>query len=197
MPLPVIADVYRCAVEQHIGDQLVVNVIHVQTTADVSSLQVAEDVAGAWGITNGFSLSQSEQLVYDNVHVTKLDGVSLSADHDFADADHQTGAQVAAPVPSNVALVLSLQTGARGRSHRGRIYLAGEVETEVESPAARWDPGLAASVDTQWGNFVTALAAGLGLEFPVVASYKLAEAFPITRVVARTAFGTQRLRARV
>jgi hypothetical protein len=197
MQLPIIVGVYRCAIEQAIGASSIANVVHVQAPGTPTAAAVAQEVAFAWGKTGGLSVLQSSQLQYLNVHCTPLDGSSPSADHDFSLANHVGGTQAAASVPVNVCLILSLLTNTRGRSKRGRMYLPGVVQTQVDAPASRWSSGTLTAAVTEWNVWQAQLLAGASLLKQVVASYKLATAFPITTVVARQDFGTQRDRAKV
>jgi hypothetical protein len=197
MALPVIADVYRCAIESHLGDQHMANVIHVEEQTTTSATNIAQLVSEAWGADGGFTQFQTSDYELDNVHVTKLDGSSLSIDHDFSTADHTSGTQSGASVPSNVALVVALGTGARGRSHRGRIYVPAVHVSFVSSPAAHWSSTFIANIVDRMDAIRGVLQGSTANADIVVASYKLAEAFPITSVVARRDFGTQRGRARV
>jgi len=179
-----------------LGDQPIANVIHVLASGTPSAASVGAAVALAWGKTSGFSALQSTQLLYKTWHCTPLDGSSLSADGDFSLANKQAGANVSASVPTNCAAVLSLQTGLRGKSNRGRMYLAGIASSQVDTPAAHWAPGTLTALVTEYGVFSTQLAAGTPSLVHVVASYKVGSALAVTNVVARRDFGTQRGRSR-
>jgi hypothetical protein len=195
--LPIISGTFRCAISQSIGSSRIANVVHVQAPGTPTAAAVAAEVAFAWGKTGGFSVLQSTQLAYLNVHCTPLDGSSPSVDHDFSLANHVGGTQAASSVPVNVALVVSLLTNTRGRSKRGRMYIPGIVQTQVDIPAAKWSSGTLTAAVTEWNVWQAQLLAGASLLKQVVASYKLATAFPITSVVAKADFGTQRDRAKV
>jgi hypothetical protein len=195
MALPIIDDVYRCAVNQHVGDLPIANVIHVKADTGTSAHDVADAVQSAWGTSGGFSDAQVNDLVYDNVVVTPLDGSSLSQSMTFGTADHHQGALSGRGVPPNVAFVISLHTAVRGRSHRGRIYLAGLIETLAADPSTAWSSTAISSMATIWSTFTSQLSAGPGSPFMVVASYKLEEALSVDEVRFNAPFGTQRKRA--
>jgi hypothetical protein len=197
MPLPIIAGIYRVAINQTIGDQPIANVLHVRAGGSPTAAQVGAAVALAWGKTGAFSAIQSTQLLYNTWHCTPLDGSSVGADGNFSLANKQAGANVSAPVPVNSCLVLTLETGFRGRSYRGRMYLAGVASSQVDSPAAHWAPGTLTAAVTEYGVFSAQLAAGSPSLTQVVASYMHATALDVTSVVARRDFGTQRKRTRV
>jgi hypothetical protein len=197
MPLPVIAGIYRVSVNQLIGDEPIANVLHFSATGSPTAAAVGAAFALGWGKTGGISALQSTQLLYKTWHVTPLDGSSIGADGDFSLANKQAGANVSAPVPVNSCLVLTLNTGLRGRSQRGRIYFAGIASSQVDSPAAHWAPGTLTAAVTEWGVMVSHWASGTPALAPVVASYRLATANLVSGVVARRDFGTQRKRTRV
>jgi len=196
MPLPVISGIYRCTVNQLLGDEPIANVLHFSATGSPTAAAVGAAFALGWGKTGGISVLQSNQLLYKTWHCTPLDGSSIGADGDFSLANKQAGASATASVPVNVALVLSLQTGLRGRSNRGRIYFAGVNTAQVDVPAAHWAPGTLTAAVTEWGVMVSQWASGTPALAPVVASYKLATANLVSGVAARRDFGTQRKRTR-
>jgi len=197
MALPVISNVFRCAWEQLLGDQPMVNVFHIQAQSVVSTTTLADGVVKSIGHADTFPSLQSIDVGYSNLHVTKLDGLSLSVDFGFGGAAHSAGTVNDNAVPSPVCLVLSHGTGARGRSHRGRTYLGGVAQTNLEAPAAHWASSLLTEAETVWSNFQSVLSSQTGTLSCVLASYKLAEAFPITTTVARRDFGSQRNRSHI
>jgi hypothetical protein len=109
-----------------------------------------------------------------------------------------SGGTAGTPLPSSVAVVVSLRTGRAGRSFRGRLYLGGFSETQSDGNF------FFQNLPTLLANGVTAVLLGLttGSRVPVVVS-KYSEGnprsvgvtTPITGVAARTVrVATQRRR---
>jgi hypothetical protein len=186
-PLPVIADTFRTVWHWTDGGQHAVNVVHVRCpTGD--ALDVAGGIDGSLQ-TSQFALLNSS-ATFGTIEVTPLDGTSPTLLHNMTSI-HKTGGGGGQPVPQ-VACLVKLVTGLRGRSHRGRIFLPFASESEMDSGS--FDATDAGVMQTAWGNFETALAA---LPKPielVVASYKLAEAFSVTAVSVELETATQRRR---
>ena len=118
------------------------------TAADMADL--AEALYGAW-YTNLADITSSTVLLRE-VFVTDLrteDGATAG----YASNPPVGGNNVNESVSNNTTLCLSLRTGGRGRSRRGRLYIVGLTENVVSdnrvSVAARnaWNAGWAALLD--------------------------------------------------
>lgn len=103
-------------------------------------------------------------------------------------------------MPNNVALVMSLRTGIRGRSYRGRVYVGGIPESN-----ALGNNALAAYRDALVDRYDDLLIFAVGIGIPdaqlVVLSYfangvvrASPVATPVSSVTADTRFDTMRRR---
>lgn len=185
MPLPVITDTYRCALHwTHTGGQTAINVIHVRRLAGTASAVATQidtaAAAGMWGqIVNGATMTK--------LTVTPLDGTSASFELATSGAKW-TGTAGAVDFIPQVAEVVTLKTGTRGRSTRGRVYLPFIGESAVSNGSITG----AAATQTAWNTFLSTMNTA---SYPVVvASYKLAARFDVTSIVVQIIAGTQRRR---
>jgi hypothetical protein len=189
MPLPVIADVYRCAIEYSIGGAPCANVIHVHKSVSDAST-VGNDVFTAWTGTSGPANRQSNIVAYVRGVCTPLDGTSAPF---IQDLSSHAGIHAGGPVAVQACLLTTVETGTRGRSNRGRIYLAGAIASDLDSSAAFWTPAAVIAWTAVWGNFTSALGTSsitLG-----VASYKNSTFVNQTSMRVNAYLGTQRGRA--
>jgi hypothetical protein len=189
MPLPVIDDVFRCAVSYHIGTAPLANVFHVHGTG-VFANDVAAAVHTAYGETDSLPTLQIDSAEYEEVIVTPLDGVGASAAADMTDI---LGTQTGQGATVQAALLTSFYTDSRGRSFRGRFYLGGIDAASASADGTQWDQTLVDQAVDRWGTFSNSLnTSGLTL---VVASYTLELATLVTQITPRKYIGTIRRRA--
>lgn len=187
--LPVIADVYRCALHwtnSSGGDA--VNVIHVKAASQVSTVLIfnvldAHVTAAMWDWV-------AATAVVDDVAVTPLDGVTGTDHFSTGSPAKWTGGGLGQALPQ-VAGIIKLTTGFRGRSHRGRIFIPfiGEGETATGTLID------VAAVQAAWSAFEDAVE--LDGTTPVtmgVASYKLGTFTATSSVFAEPKTATQRRR---
>jgi len=132
------------------------------------------------------ALAHTGASVQDFVY-TPLDGTSASTviAHAF------NGVSGGDPLPASMAIVVTLRTALRGKSHRGRVYAGPHIESDNDgsgNPAA----ALITAEAVQWTNFLTALS-GSGVTL-VVASYLHSTAENVTSVSVDTRWDTQRRR---
>lgn len=183
-PLPIIASVFRAAISWNVGiSATAVNVMHFSSdTATEATLAGFIDS----NVDTGMFDCLSDQCIATTVAITKLDGVSATQIFTLA---NWHGSQLGTPIP-NTAAIISLRTGQRGRSHRGRVFLPGVAEdiftTGIMSPIP------VASAQSSWNTYLTNMAADDASL--VVASYKLATASDVTSLLAEAVCGTQRRR---
>jgi len=59
----------------------------------------------------------------------------------------------------NVAVLVSKETGLSGRANRGRIFMPGVNESQVQGDGQLTSAALAA-IQTEWGNFTVSMSAG-------------------------------------
>lgn len=186
MPLPVIPDTYRCALNWEIGiGQSAVNVIHILRASATASL-IASSIDA--NVTTNMWNAISTTALMNMLVVTPLDGSSASFSLATSGAKWSGGS--AGDVLPQVSVLVKAQTQLRGRSHRGRSFLPGIAEGAVAggflgAPAQ-------ALMQTAWNNFLAAMIAA-GSQ-PVIASYKLSSQVPISSYTVELATGTQRRR---
>lgn len=185
MPLPVIANTYRVALDWVLGSSIATNVMHftaVGSSAGAVAASVNTNVTAAmWGFV---SLSAQVQ----QMAVTPLDGSTATLIFPTSGAKW-TGSQGGDWSPASCGIV-SLRTNLRGRSHRGRLYIPFVAEAAMTNGALV--AGQQSAAGLAWTNFLTAMsAASVPLQ---VASYKLVLVTPCTATIVELALGTQRRR---
>lgn len=196
MPLPVIADTIRVAVEGHAPNgHLWANVMHFRKSGILTfpgAVAVLDPILNSHYAVNsgaGTAWLSNAGVGYtmDDIRYTPLDGSTATT----VISHPHSGAVGLDNLPANVALVITLRTGLRGRSHRGRVYQNGFTEGANQSIGTP----LAAAVTgvlTQWQNLLTALA-GTGVSL-VVASYKTLTATDVAAVTVDGIWDSQRRR---
>lgn len=190
MPLPVIANTYRCAFEWQHDDftgLAATNVMHFRksstTPAALATLLAASVTAAMWH-------EQDTHAHVRFVNITPLDGSSVTLPYATGGAAKWSGAQTTHdPVPQ-VSNIIKLDTAKRGRSYRGRVYLPWVVTPAINGGAL--SAGDAATVTTAWVAFLAALNASTC--DMVVASYTLATAEPVIALACELDTATIRRR---
>jgi len=192
MPLPVIANVYRCAFEWVNDNQTswrATNVIHVSksgsTPAAVYTALDTNVTANMWRQTGTDS-----HIRY--VVITPLDGSSVSLSTATGNTAKWSGALTPGDMISQGCEIVKFKTAKRGRNYRGRVYLPWIGESTVANNVIT--AGNVTLSQTAWGAFFTAMVAA-GFQ-PVVASYALSTAEAITALEVETNIATQRKRNR-
>lgn len=133
------------------------------------------------------------KVIANDGHITSFDIIKLdgsSATVHQVDGSPQGGGTVSAqPIP-NTGPVVSLKTGLRGRSHRGRVYLPGVAESVFSGGLI--SQGDADDIGDGWFAFIGACASDdVTL---VVASYALATATAVETLSVDARCATQRRR---
>ena len=189
MALPVIADVFRCALTltgSALGSST--NVFHISapgaTATDVANgIDTAAASGDPWSnVASSFGAPQ--------VVVTPLDGVSGSHAQILSNVTPGIGGSVL----YESALVIKLGTGFSGREHRGRMFIGPLTEDHVSAGVI--DSAVVSDEFTQITDFITALN---GLAIPMdlgVASYKLSTWSSVTSIIVTGQQRTQRRRLR-
>jgi hypothetical protein len=199
IPLPVIPGVARVTLNWITDNtsQHAVNVIHI---AAPSTPPVQADVFEALqdAVSTNMWIMQSSHAVIDTVDVLNLDGSSAVVSFPTGHGAVWSGSGDAAWSPQVAALV-KLQTGVRGRSNRGRVYLPFVANDSVTDGTL--NGANVALAQTAWTNFLTTLAGDPDGPFPlVVAAYDRrhggagAGATNVSHVVFESEIGTQRRR---
>jgi hypothetical protein len=193
MPLPVIADVHRVALDWQDSQSgfSATNVLHFKTAvAGRSPLQVytclnAHVTQAMWDWVSGTAIVTS-------VTITPLDGVSAAAVFNTGSPAKWTGGGLGQSIPA-VAGLVKLLTGLRGPRHRGRIYVPFVGEGE-QAGGQLID---VAAVTAAFQAFATACIADATTSMALgVASYVHSDWNQATTIVGETTVGTQRRRQR-
>lgn len=109
-----------------------------------------------------------------------------------------TGALTGSVLPAQAAMVTSFLTAKRGRSFRGRSYLAGRVFADQDT-VTQWGPTRVAAVDGAYQNLAIALLA-INSQLVVLSRYEnsvrrtTGEATPVQSIVTKSQIATQRRR---
>jgi hypothetical protein len=178
MSLPVIADVIRCSVFGTVeGGVAWSNTFHVKKdnantfTDTIADLQVQVallySIAGFGGTDFGWGHYATDGSVVTSMIYTPLDGATSSKT--FAVSIAGTSSQE--PLPPQNAIAITINTGLRGRSKRGRVFWActsREVMTGAKLGAAN-----VTMIESAWEAFQDATDAMAHPAHLGVASYKL------------------------
>jgi hypothetical protein len=199
IPLPVIANTFRCAFEWTVfgGQKSPANVMHftgaapAATPSDLVGALESSVSAGMW------SLVSSDASV-TSLAITPLDGTSPTSTFNTSGGAKWAGSATGGNIPQ-VAAVVSLKTLLRGRENRGRVYLPLLGEGKVQGGIILATD--ATSTQNAWNTFRTSMAAASPHAFSfVVASYDRkhsgasAHATPVASVFVSTFTATQRRR---
>jgi hypothetical protein len=189
-PLPEIDGVYRVALEwtnDTYPSMVAANVMHFGqdggNASDLFGKLDAHATATMWGHTTGTTH-------VSRIRITKLDGVSPTYDAPPTTVARWKGTQTGSAVNPQVAALVKLVTGARGRSYRGRIFLP--FVDESLTTGAVFGSALLTSMQGAWDTFVSAMHTD-GADL-VVASYKLSTAATVTSQLVERHTATQRRR---
>lgn len=188
--LPVISDVFRCAFEWDSGGLIsspATNVMHFKG-AGITESDVFNALDGAF-VANNWAQTSSDASIVEVV-IQKLDGASAAVAFATASAANWSGTHAGGDITPAVAAIVKEKTAKRGRSYRGRIFLPWLHESAMANGAV--DGTELTNLQTAWSAWLTAMHGG-AVE-PVVASYQLATAEPITDVVVEQLLATQRRR---
>ena len=187
MPPPVITNVYRVTYLWNQNDGITPrNVIHVRGATTPTATQVGTAVLAAnqlhqWKfVSNGWNFTQ--------VEVLPLDGFTAGA---FVTTSATGGEATGDAIPAQAAVV-SMRTGHRGSSGRGRVYLG--PTTEDSQANGLLNTTSVAQCTTAWNGFLAALASGTPSLELVVASYKHQFANTVTSIFCEVVAATQRRR---
>lgn len=197
-PLPVIPDAVRLAHLMHSADATFVNVYWLRCDSYSDEATTALDFFDAYDTAGGSSTMrhlQSQDLQLDGADVTALDGVSPTVNVPRPTVVH--GAVLSQSVAANASLVLTWETGRRGRDNRGRTFLPGCPSASMETGSARWSTSLITDANSWVANFIGALFTSSSVITPMVVSQH-AIAAPhhndILSFIPRQGIGTQRRR---
>jgi hypothetical protein len=102
------------------------------------------------------------------------------------------GGEASNPLPSNVSAIVSLKTGLRGRSFRGRAYWPGY--TEASSVENTFNATSQANLQAVYDELVGGVDVGIPVGKLCVISIKTASSHDVTAAIAEGTWATQRRR---
>lgn len=192
MPLPVIANVFRVALEWAPAPSGVsaVNTFHVRSDAPADAGDVLGQVQGRLDDHHDMWLPLHTGSAIARVSVLPLDGSTATV---FGTGPSGLGSGSGADSPAS-AFIMSIATGQRGPRGRGRIYIGPCTEDAIGNGGS--DGAMRATMQTAWNDFATDLDAFGG---PVavhfgVASYVHADFHSSSALVVESLLGTMRRR---
>jgi len=148
-----------------LGQQVVIDItIGTPTAPSISDLDDAADAIEDWLTTELLPELTTSLLVEEIKAYDMTSSISPVVSHFVSLA----GSVAAPAVPNNVALVASFRTDNRGRSGRGRNYLAGLQNTIGDT--LKTSVGKAAAIAVAYANLNSFLAP-LGFEHIVVSNF--------------------------
>lgn len=152
IPVPNTAEV---ELVQVLDGQRIENTLYVaQSTAwDAPALNQLCDIVAAWWTAN------MAPIVSDQVTLITVEATSLESNTAPVGANTTGTPSIGLqgePVPNNCALAVSFRTALRGRSFRGRNYVAGLAEADVNR--SHVDATLVLQVQDAYNAFLTAVS---------------------------------------
>lgn len=148
----------RVSVEAALGPALVVNTFYVSKSSDYS----AADLAALLGNVEAIWVAYILPLLVTQYSVN--DYVAYAQESNTAPVVHRTpGAThtgVGTPdttLPANVAMCVNHYTANRGRSSRGRTFMAGFGGDDLDDPEF-WKAASVTAMNSAWSNIRTILA---------------------------------------
>lgn len=186
-PLPIINDVFRVTYEfspfEGVSPRIVQHFLsNTGDEADLAAALDAQSLNDQW-----YPMSLSQTL--DSYSIIKLDGSSPT--HVIASTSGAHGRGNSSIIPST-AMILSMHTGLRGRSGRGRNYI-GPV-TEDQTASGLISGTAAGNAAAAWATFQSGMETeGAGYTLGV-ASYHLAEFNAVVNLSCKSLAVTQRRR---
>lgn len=156
--LPAANHVLRCTYTGTFGASKWVNVFHAQyaggpiSQSDIDSVTAA--LSSAWNTSLGPLISTSATLQ----HTTAQDLTSLTGVQSDNATSHAGSAVATQIAPANVALVLSFKIARRYRGGHPRMYLTGQLTTQMQNQNA-WLPTYVTTATTNANAWITAVNA--------------------------------------
>lgn len=199
-PLPVIENGFRVAHNYKSADATFTNVYWLLAETPTDPASVAADFIPAYAhVKSSFSMKSlhSTDITFVSVVATALDGVTPSQEVLYSAGVHGSGASPMAA--ANASLVITWESDERGRSNRGRTYLAGMPNGSLESGGARWGTALIADANDAVASFFEGLtSSGSAASYDLLVVSQHAASGPHHRLVGaglpRVKVGSQRRR---
>lgn len=156
IPLPIIPDTYRCALNYVGSGTIATNVIHIRrTTTGSTATDAFNAIDGSWTLNQLLPLDNL--CILQSCDITPLDGVSSTSHFSFSSAAKYTGGTSGDALIAPSAII-KLQTGVRGRANRGRVYLP-FISEGCTAGGLITTSGVATNTTNAWANFVSSLTA--------------------------------------
>jgi hypothetical protein len=192
MPLPVVSDVFLCrlifqdanAPRDATCDLYFKDTVGTQTGDDLATDFAASVRRDQW------AFQKTTTKLY-NLKTTKLDGSAASLDH-LSDSNVKWTGQASGELILQGANVVSVKTGFRGRSRRGRIYLPWVAE-DVQSNGTLQSASVTAAQTAWTAFFADMVTAGWT---PHVVSPLHGDSVAAVAYTVRSLLRTQRRRVR-
>lgn len=187
MPLPIIADVFRCAI--NLSDPSggsATNILHFGAGGGATASDIAHAIDDEAATTHPWQYV-ANTFADCIIEVTPLDGATAPFVLTSANiAGTQSGTKL-----YEAAAVVKLTTALRGREHRGRSFIGPLTEGSVAAGAL--DPGTRSGLETAFQDWQAAVEANIGGNLKV-ASYKLSTAENVVSATVGPFQRTQRRR---
>lgn len=197
MPLPVIANVIRCAVVGTLSSgRQWVNVHHFEYPvgeAPAATITAVDALlVHLYSVSYGGSANAPLAYMTNNSGITDINYLRLDGSSGGVTVPHiLDGASGVDSLPANTSLVVTHQTGLRGRDKRGRTFLPPLTEGANDATGGVLG-AVVVGLQAQFTAFLAAATAAV--EFPVVASYVHRDKALIVDYVVRNKWATRRKR---
>ena len=199
MPFPpwTIPNTFKCTVDGVMGGHNIANTMHVLNSSSTNSpTEIAADIQGAWeaiiGITTGMI---SYRYVAHHITVVPMSGLIAPVDivpSGWPKAGGLTGVE---PVPAQCALILTVKSIYPGRRNRGRMFIAGVDESNLDVGGTQWKSASMPGLQIIGTTILDLLNGVVGNKSQlIVASRTYDAANNATSCTARQYLGTQRRR---
>jgi len=183
---------------QSLNGQPVVNIFHVQKPTSIVSadLETVADAFGDWW-DEFLKPYQVAQLSLQKVIATDI-SVENGEQFAFTYTSGNTGTLSSGPIGSNTAAVISWRTNKTGRSFRGRTYIGGLGDIELDT-ATNLESSTAAGLASSAAELIDALET-LGYKLVIVSriANKVARAVAVVTeilyIIVNTGIDSQRRR---
>ena len=190
MPLPVISNTARVTWNFATSGGITPRIVqHFRT--DTGDEEELGDLIWA-AVDGGLFAPMHQNFEPESLTVLWLDGSSAGVDVLNPDVGTPQLCEGTGDLLPSSAAVLSLKTGTRGPSGRGRNYIGPIVEGVADQ--GYLSSGSRTALNSSWVTFMTALATGTPSVQFVVASYTDQVARAVTSGIFREVLGTQRRR---
>lgn len=190
--VPNLADTWKVVYEMQLGPEHIENVVHVTYPTLSSPATLANRMADAWTGTGSIASRMSNQIKFGNIRVQPYDGVTAPFTETPSSYTGVFAGLGLVPTSSGTAQVITLRTLVSGRSHRGRMYVAGVGGTDLTNDGTALKASAVTANQTAADNWFAAINSGSPAITLVVYSKKLNSKSNVSSVVARNYLGSQR-----